>query len=107
MKLKRKTVVLLILLISCALLGLISIQILLLKNAVELKLQAFNHNANTALNSIVQKLENRESMARIFKITIDHQQDTTRRLAYINVMTEDSIKQENFGYTRNGVRLDY
>ena len=99
MKLKRKTVVLLIVLISVALLGLISIQILLLKNAVELKLQAFNHSANTALNSIVQKLENRESMARIFRISIDHQQDTTRELAFINVITEDSIKQENFIYT--------
>lgn len=99
MKLKRKTVILLILLISVALLGLISIQILLLKNAVELKLQAFNHSANTALNNIVQKLENRESMARIFRISIDHQQDTTRELAFINVITEDSIKQENFRYT--------
>ena len=95
MKLNRKKVTTIILLISIALLGLICIQIYLLKNAYDLKLQAFNQNVNTALSNIVQSLENRESLAGIMRVSINQEMDSAKGLAIYNIVTEDSLFEKN------------
>ena len=70
MKQKRKTMVVIIVLISAALLGLIWLQIVLLDRAFELKNQAFQQNVNSALNSIVHRLEEKEMVSKVIRVMI-------------------------------------
>jgi len=95
MKLNRKKVTTIILLISIALLGLICIQIYLLKNAYDLKLQAFNQNVNTALSNITKSLENRESLAGIMRVSINQEVDSTKGLTIYKIFSDDSLAEKN------------
>ncbi len=92
MKLKRKIVVVIITLISVALFGLMVLQILLLQRAYQLELSIFKQNVNSALSSIVQKLETRETVAKIFKVTVGIENAGPQQLGVISINTTDSLK---------------
>lgn len=67
MERKQKTMTTIIVLITAALLGLVWVQIILLQKAFELAKQAHAQNVNAALNRIVSKLEDRETVTHTFK----------------------------------------
>src|SRR4030042_3457619 len=92
MKLKQKTVAAIIALISVALLGLMVLQIVVLNRAYQLELSIFEQNINSALSSIVQKLEMRETVSKIFKVTVGIDEAGPRRMAMININTTDALK---------------
>ena len=68
MKLNKKIVTIIITLITIALVGLVCLQIFILNRAVQLELQTFRQNVNSALNSVVQKLEVLETKNKTVKI---------------------------------------
>ncbi|MGH7491308.1 MAG: sensor histidine kinase [bacterium] len=67
---KQKTMTAIILLITVALAGMVWMQIILLKKAFALAEQAFTQNVNTALSSMVGKLEDRETVSRVFSAMV-------------------------------------
>lgn len=67
MERKQKTITTIIALITAALLGMVWVQIILLQKAFELAKQAHAQNVNAALNRIVSKLEDRETVTHTFK----------------------------------------
>ncbi len=93
MKLKKKTVTTIIVLTTAALLGLICIQIYLLTNALKLKKQAFGQNVNAALATVVQKLETREAVTDIFKVSIEAEEEFTESTSSFYYSVNDSAKQ--------------
>ncbi len=70
MKQKRKTMAVIVVLISAALLGLIWLQVVLLDRAIELKTQAFRQNVNSALNSISHRLEEKEIFTKAVQVMV-------------------------------------
>lgn len=67
MERKQRTITTIIVLITAALLGMVWVQIILLQKAFELAKQAHAQNVNAALNRIVSKLEDRETVTHTFK----------------------------------------
>ena len=70
MKLRRVTVTVLVGMIAISLIGLLALQYILIKNAYELKQQAFRQNVSAAMNNIVQKLETGEAVGNTFRILV-------------------------------------
>ena len=70
MRLEKKRIRILIILTTVALAGLLILQVYLLKQAYNLKMQAFHQNIQSALNDIVSKVETREAAARIIAISV-------------------------------------
>ncbi len=93
MKLKKKTVTTIIVLTSVALLGLICIQIYLLANALELERQAFSQNVNAALAAVVQKLETREAVSDVFRVSVEAEEELTEKTSSFYYSINDSTKQ--------------
>ena len=91
MKQKRKTMVVIIVLISAALLVLIWLQIVLLDRAFELKNQAFQQNVNSALNSIVHRLEDKEMVSKVIRVMIkaDSNKPAQKIHREVKVLTSD------------------
>ena len=112
MKLKQITVAAIIALISVALLGLLVLQVVLLNRAYQLEVSIFQQNVNSALSSIVQKLETLETVSKIFKVTVGIDKAGPRRMAMININTTDTLKAaDDFSWVGNSekfkkVRLD-
>ncbi|MGH7454180.1 MAG: hypothetical protein ACRENG_22695, partial [bacterium] len=67
----KKMVGAIVALMSLALVGLIGVQLYLLDHAMELKKQAFRQNVNAALSSIVQQLETKEMVAKVFDVAMN------------------------------------
>ena len=93
MKLKKKTVTIIIVLTTAALLGLICIQIYLLANALELKKQAFSQNVNAALAVVVQKLETREIVTDVFKVSVEAEEEISENTSSFYYSVNDSERQ--------------
>ncbi|MCH8020424.1 HAMP domain-containing histidine kinase [candidate division KSB1 bacterium] len=93
MKLKKKTVTTIIVLTTAALLGLICIQIYLLANALELKKQAFGQNVNAALATVVQKLETREAVTDVFKVSVEAEEEILENTSSFYYSVGDGAKQ--------------
>jgi len=101
MQFKKKLFGVIVAVMSAALLGLIGLQLVLLDNAIELRRQAFRENVNAALNSIVQKLETRETVAKMvdFIVTAPAGKDS----AFVSLQTAviDSItKTDSLHYIK-------
>lgn len=92
MKLSKTKIVTIIILISIALIGLLWLQISMLNHAIELEREIFQQNVNAALNSIVQKLETREALTRVFKLAIDLKKADKEKVAMIRFQADDSLK---------------
>jgi two-component system, OmpR family, phosphate regulon sensor histidine kinase PhoR len=93
MTLSKKTVGVIIGLMSLALLGLIAIQLYLLEHALELKKQAFRQNVNAALSNIVQTLETTELVGKVLDVTV--RVPRPKRMAVIGMKVDtnsDSLK---------------
>lgn len=71
MKLNTNKVRIISAVISFALVGLIWVQIALLKRAYTLELRSFEHNVNSAISVIVQKLENHEILNTMVEIYLE------------------------------------
>ncbi|MCX6150788.1 MAG: HAMP domain-containing sensor histidine kinase [Ignavibacteriales bacterium] len=97
MKLKKKAIILITILISIALTGLILLQIYFLKNAIQQKEQAFDHNIQIVLNNVVQELEANEATKGIFEVAAN---DTTFWNGKLPQPDLDTIK-----YFRNNSRM--
>jgi len=93
MKLKKKTVTTIIVLTTAALLGLICIQIYLLTNALKLKKQAFGQNVNAALATVVQKLETREAVTDVFRVSVEAEEEIIENRSSFYYSVDDSAKQ--------------
>jgi two-component system phosphate regulon sensor histidine kinase PhoR len=70
MKLNQHTIRVIIASSIVALLGLLILQFILLKNAYEYRQQAFERNVYAAMSSIAQKLETREAMKDVFRVAL-------------------------------------
>ena len=70
MKIQKRTLALLIMLIAIALVGLLTLQYVLIANAFRLKQQTFRQNVNAAMNAIVQQLETREAVGSVFRVAV-------------------------------------
>ncbi len=92
MKLKKQIVILIITLISVALLGLVCLQVYMLNHAYRLELNIFKQNVNSALSSIVKKIEVREALTRMIKVTVGINKEGSEHLTLINMETCDSLK---------------
>ena len=112
MQFKKKIFGIIVVLMSAALLGLIALQLILLDNAIELKKQAFRQNVFAALNSIVQKLETHETVAKVvdFIITTPAGRDS----AFVSLQTtnvDSIIKADSLHYIKrflwHGNRKDF
>lgn len=86
MRLKQKTIGAIALLTTLALLGLVLVQFQLLRNAVQLKEQAFRENVQDALNKIVDKLETRETVGKVFSIALDAERPAHKGMLKIQAM---------------------
>ncbi len=86
MRLKQKSIVAIALLTTLALLGLVFVQFHLLRNAVQVKEQAFRENVQDALNKIVDKLETGEAVGKVFSIALDAERPPHRGLLKIQAM---------------------
>jgi two-component system phosphate regulon sensor histidine kinase PhoR len=75
MAMSKKKIGVIVFFIVISLTGLIILQTLLLNNAIKLKEQSFNNNVTSALNGIIENLENQQAMAVIIEVA--EQQDTT------------------------------
>jgi len=95
MKLKKQTVTLIITLISVALLGLVCLQVYMLNHAYQLELNIFKQNVNSALSSIVKKVEVREALTRMIKVTVDINEEGAKQSALIKMEACDSLKGSN------------
>ncbi len=58
----RKSIWLIVSLITISLVGIIFIQLLWIKNAIEVKTEQFNSSVNDALNDVVVQLEKNENL---------------------------------------------
>ena len=67
MKLRTKTIGILAGMMAASLAGLIFLQYYLLRNAIELKEQAFRQNVNAAMSAMTQKLQTQETANHVFK----------------------------------------
>ena len=92
MKLKKITVFFTISLLAFALLGIVLLQTYLLKHGVFLETQIFHQNVNAALNSIVQKLETRETIRRVIKVSLDMQDNSQAGRCLVRIQHFDSLK---------------
>ncbi len=86
MRLKQKTISAIALLTTLALLGLVLVQFQLLRNAVQLKEQAFRENVQDALNKIVDKLETRETVGKVFSVALDAPRPSHKGMLKIQAM---------------------
>lgn len=82
---KKRSIFLLIALVTFALVGLVWLQVVLLKNAVELKRQAFHQNVNRVMAGIVEKLERREAIYSTFDFIA--KTDTSTRVDSLGTRT--------------------
>ena len=87
---KQKTMTAIVALITAALAGMVWVQIILLQKAFALARQAHTQNVNAALNSMVRKLEDRETMSRMFSAIV-RPAPHNRVLALQAHVEEDSV----------------
>ncbi len=87
MERKQKTMTAIIALITAALIGMVGVQIILLQKAFALARQAHTQSVNAALSSIVSKLEDRETVSRMFSAIVRPVQD--RRVLAVQAHLED------------------
>jgi two-component system phosphate regulon sensor histidine kinase PhoR len=66
---KRMTII--IVLVTASLVGMLWVQIVLLRKAFDLNRQAFRQNVSATLNSVVEKLEDRETVAKTFNVMVN------------------------------------
>ena len=95
MKLNKKIVITIVLLITTALIGLITLQIYLLNHAIKLETQIFQQNVNAALSNIVQKLETNETLTKILKVSVDLESRHKPPMAMIALQHTDSTSMED------------
>ena len=82
----RKAIILLILvLVTVALLGLVYLQLFFLNQSYDLKRQAFHQNVEKALASIVAKLETRETLTRVTRLSLEVWNEGETAIARLNV----------------------
>ncbi len=91
MKLSKSKIITIIILISIALIGLLWLQIYMLNHAINLEREIFSQNVNAALNSIIQKLEAREALTRVFRVAVDMNNSDKKKVAKINVQACDTV----------------
>jgi two-component system, OmpR family, phosphate regulon sensor histidine kinase PhoR len=92
MKLKKQIVALIIILISVALLGLVCLQIYMLNHAYQLELNIFKQNVNSALSGIVKKVEMREALKKMIKVTVGMNEKGPKQMALINMTSCDTLE---------------
>ncbi|MFQ5640071.1 MAG: histidine kinase dimerization/phospho-acceptor domain-containing protein [bacterium] len=91
MTLRKKIVVAIIVMTTAALIGLIAVQVTLLKKATEQERQAFSQNVTSALNSIAQRLETREAVSGVFKVTVNiDRSEEGKRLGMLKLTAFDT-----------------
>ncbi len=93
MKLSKKIVTIIISLITLALFGLICWQIYILNHVFRLELESFRQNVNSALSSIIQKLETHEVATKIFQFSIAAEDQKETKMGIICKTRPDSTKE--------------
>ncbi len=93
MKLSKKIVAIIISLITLALFGLMCWQIYILNHVFRLELESFRQNVNSALTSIIQKLETHEVATKIFKFSIATEDQKETKIRIVGKTGTDSAKE--------------
>lgn len=78
-------------LMSVSLIGIIVVQLLWIKNAVEVKTEQFDKSVNTALNNVVNRLERNENF-----FILSENMDILGNQFHIRTMNIDSLRQLQF-----------
>jgi len=97
--LSKKIVGAIVALMSLALVGLIGVQLYLLDHAMELKKQAFRQNVNAALSSIVQQLETKEMVAKVFDVAVNIAPKNQMAFIGMRVDTDSLIHSDSLRVT--------
>ncbi|MFQ5769422.1 MAG: sensor histidine kinase [bacterium] len=84
----------------------IPLQVYLLDNAFELKRQAFRQNVNSALSTIVQKLETRETIATMFRVTVNDSSHENKMTVNMEVHTEQDSNESAEEYWVSTKKMD-
>ncbi len=106
MKRKQKTTAVLTVLVAASLVGLVCLQAIFLKQAFELKTQAFRQNINAALASMVDKLETTEAVSKVFRVMMKTESGDDSLAVHQNVdvsLSERATPDSDFifeGYSR-------
>lgn len=110
MKANQKAVLFISNLVIIAMIGLISVQIILMIQSFRLKEEIFVQNVNRMLNSVVQKLETQETLNQILSVSvgIDHQGGYSAKMYLTNQEHngESAFTLKNIRQYRSGVGFD-
>ncbi len=93
MRLTKRTIVILIALVIVSLLGIIGLQLYLLKNAYDQKEEAFKQSVGSALAAVNDGLETGDAVSRIFAVGVP-QEGKGQKRAFVSIQSErhdDSI----------------
>lgn len=89
MKWDKKTSGLVLFLASFSFIGLILVQILLLGQALRHRVEIFDRHVNSALSSIVQKLETRDMLKRIIRMSVEVDSTGDYNTTTMHIMEQD------------------
>jgi signal transduction histidine kinase len=87
MRLTKRTILILIALVIISLVGIIGLQLYLLKNAYEQKEEAFKQSVGSALAAVNDGLETGDAVSRIFAVGIPHEEKRQKR-AFVSIQSE-------------------
>ncbi len=111
MKVNQKTVAIISGLVITAMIGLISVQVVLLIQSIRLKEEIFQQNVNRMLNNVIQKLETQKTFNQVLNVSvgIDSQgvySATTMHLKNQEADDKSSITLKNIQHYRSAVAFD-
>jgi two-component system phosphate regulon sensor histidine kinase PhoR len=90
MKPKKAVILVVLILVTAALVGLVGVQLFFLNQSYSLKRQAFQQNAEKALNSVVAKLETQETLNRVARLSLHVGTRGDTAFALLNVREKDA-----------------
>ncbi len=97
---KRKSILLIIGLMSFALLGVLAVQWYFIRQSYQLKSQLFDQNVNESLTNVVQKLEKQDAFNFLLNKAVDTQkvnrQIQEKRTSYLLVQTKQRKEKANY-----------
>lgn len=90
MKLNKYIILFIIAGMSASLIGLVTVQFFLLRRAIKMTNRTFTQNVNGALNSVVEKLETRETLHSALRIGMNPAGDSLRHVGFLTYTGSDS-----------------
>ncbi|TAK55178.1 MAG: HAMP domain-containing histidine kinase [Bacteroidetes bacterium] len=107
MKLRKRTFALLVAALVISLGGLVSLQYVLLSDAIKQKEQTFRQNVFSAMTMVAERLEKLETAGKVFKVIVSSSSDVPMRFVHVDVDTTIEKKLMPDSVIRNaGIRME-